>query len=167
MPKLQVKGGDSTSVTRVINEWLQETALSLNTWSSSAVQLWHHAVATTRAAHQQWTHMAPSQREPFRQVCFYWPCSAFATVSPRSDNESRSSRSLPLLLCPFQAFTPRTLLGEATVTHFSCSTMLQLGSSARCCWSTCVAQCRDGLIRSLAGSRLSVVVHRCGWCGTP
>ena len=62
LPKLQIKGGDTTNVTRVINEWLQKTALSLNTWSASAVQLWHHAVATARGAHQQWTHMAPSQR---------------------------------------------------------------------------------------------------------
>ena len=53
LPKLQVKGGDSTSVTRIINEWLQKTALSLNTWSASGVQPWHHAVATARAAHQQ------------------------------------------------------------------------------------------------------------------
>ena len=65
LPKLQIKGGDTTNVTRVINEWLQKTALSLNTWSASAVQLWHHAVATARAAHQQWTHVAPSQRATF------------------------------------------------------------------------------------------------------
>ena len=61
LSKLQVKGGDSTSVTRAINERLQKTALPLNTWSASAVQLWHHAVATARAAHQQWTLTAPSQ----------------------------------------------------------------------------------------------------------
>ena len=61
MPKLRVKGGDSTSVTRTINEWLQKTVFSLNAWSASAVQLWHRS-ATARAAHQPWTHMVPSQR---------------------------------------------------------------------------------------------------------
>ena len=30
LPELQVKGGDSASVTRTINEWLQKTALSLS-----------------------------------------------------------------------------------------------------------------------------------------
>ena len=62
LPKLQIKGGDATSVTRTIHEWLQRTSIALNTWSASAVQLWHNAVALAKAAHQQWTMMAPSQR---------------------------------------------------------------------------------------------------------
>ena len=41
LPKLQMKGGDATVVTRIINEWVQKTALALNTWSSSAVLYWH------------------------------------------------------------------------------------------------------------------------------
>ena len=62
LPKLQIKGGDATSITRTIHEWLQRTSLTLNTWSASAVQLWHNAVAVAKAAHQQWTSMTPSQR---------------------------------------------------------------------------------------------------------
>ena len=62
LPKLNIKGGDATSITRTIHEWLQRTSIALNTWSASAVQLWHHAVALPKAAHQQWTLMAPSQR---------------------------------------------------------------------------------------------------------
>ena len=62
LPKLQMKGGDATVVTRTINEWLQKTALALNTWSSSAVQHWHQAVTSARAAHQQWTMLTPAQR---------------------------------------------------------------------------------------------------------
>ena len=62
LPKLQIKGGDATSITRTIHEWLQRTSLTLNTWSASAVQLWQNAVAVAKAAHQQWTSMTPSQR---------------------------------------------------------------------------------------------------------
>ena len=62
LPKLQIKGGDATSITRTIHEWLQRTSIALNTWSASAVQLWHNAVEVAKAAHQQWTMMAPSQR---------------------------------------------------------------------------------------------------------
>ena len=62
LPKLQIKGGDATSITRTIHEWLQRTSLTLNTWSASAVQLWHNAVAVAKAAHQQWTSMTPSHR---------------------------------------------------------------------------------------------------------
>ena len=62
LPKLNIKDGDATSITRTIRERLQRTSIALNTWSASAVQLWHHAVAMAKAAHQQWTLMAPSQR---------------------------------------------------------------------------------------------------------
>ena len=62
LPKLQIKGGDATNITRTIHEWLQRTSLTLTTWSASAVQLWRNAVAVAKAAHQQWTSMAPSQR---------------------------------------------------------------------------------------------------------
>ena len=62
LPKLNIKGGDATSITRTIHEWLQRTSIALNTWSASAVQLWHNAVALAKAAHNQWTLMAPAQR---------------------------------------------------------------------------------------------------------
>ena len=62
LPKLQIKGGDATNITRTIHEWFQRTSLTLNTWSASAMQLWHNAVAVAKAAHQQWTSMTPSQR---------------------------------------------------------------------------------------------------------
>ena len=62
LPKLVIKGGDATSVTRVVHEWLQKTAMALNTWSSSAIQLCHHAVGLAKGAHLQWSLMAPSQR---------------------------------------------------------------------------------------------------------
>ena len=62
LPKLVIKGGDATSVTRTVHEWLQKTAMALNTWSSSAIQLWHHAVSLAKGAHLQWTLMAPNQR---------------------------------------------------------------------------------------------------------
>ena len=36
--------------------------MAVNTWSTSAIQLWHHAVTVAKAAHQQWTMMVPAQR---------------------------------------------------------------------------------------------------------
>ena len=50
LPKLNIKGGDATSITRTIHEWLQRTSIALNTWSASAVHLWHNAVALAKAA---------------------------------------------------------------------------------------------------------------------
>ena len=44
LPKLVIKSGDATTITRIVHEWLQKTTMALNTWSSSAIQLWHHAV---------------------------------------------------------------------------------------------------------------------------
>ena len=62
LPKLVIKSGDATTITRVVREWLQKTAMALNTWSSSAIQLWHRAVGVAKSAHAQWTLMVPSQR---------------------------------------------------------------------------------------------------------
>ena len=80
LPKLQMKGGDATVVTRTINEWVQKTALALNTWSSSAVQYWHQAVTSARAAHQQWTMLTQLNRS----------CFAPTDVSGGSDHEGRA-----------------------------------------------------------------------------
>ena len=57
-----MKGGDATVVTRTVNEWVQKTSLALSAWSPSAVQNWHQAVTSARAAHQQWTMLTPAQR---------------------------------------------------------------------------------------------------------
>ena len=62
LPKHQIKGSDATRSTRTLSNWLQRTSIALNTWSASAVQLWHNAVALAKAAHHQWNMMAPSQR---------------------------------------------------------------------------------------------------------
>ena len=71
LSKLVIKGGDATSVTRIVHEWLQKTAMALNTWSSSAIQLWHHAVGLAKGARLQWTH--GSQPEGFaNRVAIHW-----------------------------------------------------------------------------------------------
>ena len=36
LPKLNIQGGDPTTLTRVINEWIQKTSIVLNTWSLEA-----------------------------------------------------------------------------------------------------------------------------------
>ena len=48
LPKLQIKGGDATSIARTIHEWLQRTSLTLNTWSASAA-----ATMAQRSCHGQ------------------------------------------------------------------------------------------------------------------
>ena len=84
LPKLNIKGGDATSITRTIREWLQRTSIALNTWSASAVQLWHNAVALAKAAHNQWTLMAPSQRALQTGFTINRTCFTCATFSPGS-----------------------------------------------------------------------------------
>ena len=44
--KAQYKGGDPTTLTRVINEWIQKTSIALNTWSLEASQFWTQSVNT-------------------------------------------------------------------------------------------------------------------------
>ena len=62
LPKLKMKGGDATIVTRTSSEWLGKTVLALNAWSSTAVRYWRQAVTTARPAYQQWTVLTPAQR---------------------------------------------------------------------------------------------------------
>ena len=62
IPKLQVQGGDPTMVTRQINEWLQRTTISLNTWSHSAALLWGQVVQIARQQHHNWLSLTPAQR---------------------------------------------------------------------------------------------------------
>ena len=46
--------------------------MAINTWSISAIQLWHHAVSVAKAAHQQWNHDG-SCREGFANwIAFHW-----------------------------------------------------------------------------------------------
>ena len=65
LPKLQVKGGDATTITRTINEWVQKTAIALNTWSLQASTFWHQAVTAARAQHNWWLSLQPSDRASF------------------------------------------------------------------------------------------------------
>ena len=62
LPKLTIKSGDATTITRTVHEWQKKTAMAVNTWSTSAIQLWHHSVSVAKAAYQQWTMMVPAQR---------------------------------------------------------------------------------------------------------
>ena len=65
LPKLNIKGGDPTTVTRVINEWLQKTAIALNTWSLQASTFWNQAVQAARQQHATWLSLTPAQRASF------------------------------------------------------------------------------------------------------
>ena len=51
LPKLSVKGGDPTTLTRIINEWIQKTAIALNTWSLEASNFWNQSVNSARQQH--------------------------------------------------------------------------------------------------------------------
>ena len=65
LPKLQVKGGDATTITRTINEWVQKTAIALNTWSLQASTFWNQAVTAARAQHNWWLSLQPSDRASY------------------------------------------------------------------------------------------------------
>ena len=94
LPKLLIKAGDATTLTRTINEWLQKTTLALNTWSFSAVQLWRQAVNTARPAHQQWTSLVPSLRALQTGLPSMGNCTSNATFRLGSYYASRTSQSL-------------------------------------------------------------------------
>ena len=62
LPKLNIKGGDATSLTRQINEWLQKTTIILNTWSVNAANFWAQAVGIARQQHNWWLSLSPAER---------------------------------------------------------------------------------------------------------
>ena len=62
LPKLNIKGGDPTTLTRVINEWIQKTSIALNTWSLEASNFWTQSVNSARQQHNWWLSLAPQDR---------------------------------------------------------------------------------------------------------
>ena len=62
LPKLNIKGGDPTTLTRLINEWVQKTSIALNTWSIEASNFWNQAVTAARNQHNWWLSLSPSDR---------------------------------------------------------------------------------------------------------
>ena len=62
LPKLNIKGGDPTTVTRVINEWIQKTAIALIKWSLEASNFWNQSINSTRQQHNWWLSLAPQDR---------------------------------------------------------------------------------------------------------
>ena len=62
LPKLNIKGGDPTTLTRIINEWIQKTAIALNTWSIEASNFWSQSVSSARQQHNWWLSLAPQDR---------------------------------------------------------------------------------------------------------
>ena len=62
LPKLNIKGGDPTTLTRVINEWIQKTSLALNTWSLEASQFWTQSVNCAREQHNWWLSLTQHDR---------------------------------------------------------------------------------------------------------
>ena len=62
LPKLNVKGGDPTTLTRIINEWIQKTAIALNAWSLEASNFWNQSVNSARQQRNWWLSLAPQDR---------------------------------------------------------------------------------------------------------
>ena len=58
--KLAIKGGDSTSLTRQMNEWIQKTTIALNTWSQAAASFWVQVVSLARQQHNWWLSLRSS-----------------------------------------------------------------------------------------------------------
>ena len=65
IPKLNVKGGDATFLTRQVNEWLQKTTISLNTWSQMAATFWAQTVSLARQHHNWWLSLCSADRATF------------------------------------------------------------------------------------------------------
>ena len=63
LPKLNIKGGDPTTLTRVINEWIQKTSIALNTWSLEASNFWTQSVNSAREQHNWWQKFKKSSSQ--------------------------------------------------------------------------------------------------------
>ena len=67
-PKLNVKGGDASFLKRMVNEWLQKTTISLNTWAHAATTFWARTVSLARQHHNWWLSY-PLLIEPLSWDC--------------------------------------------------------------------------------------------------
>ena len=65
LPKLVIKGGDATVITRTVNEWIQKTSIALNTWSLQASTFWTQTVQLARQQHNWWLSLSPAQRATY------------------------------------------------------------------------------------------------------
>ena len=48
LPKLNIKGGEPTTLTRLINEWARKTSIALNKWSIETSNFCSQAVTAAR-----------------------------------------------------------------------------------------------------------------------
>ena len=62
LPRLRMKGGDSITATRLVHEWLQRTAVVLDTWSGVAISYWAQCVRAARQLHHSWLSLSPALR---------------------------------------------------------------------------------------------------------
>ena len=91
IPKLNVKAGDATALTRQVNEWLQKTTINLNKWSQSAATFWAQVVGMARQQHNWWLSLSPcTTRYPYR-LTNGRSTHFFAVAYPRGNYESRTS----------------------------------------------------------------------------
>ena len=79
LPKLNIRGGDPTTLTRIINEWIQKTAIALNTWSIEASNFWNQSVNTARQQHNWWLSLAPQDR-----AMHHWDACIFPSTTDSS-----------------------------------------------------------------------------------
>ena len=90
IPKLNVKGGDATALTRQVNEWLQKTTISLNTWSQSAATFWAQGGRNGASATQLVAVAIPCTTcYPYR-LTNGRSTHSFAVAYPRGNYESRT-----------------------------------------------------------------------------
>ena len=83
LPKLNIKGGDPTTLTRVINEWIQKTSIALNTWSLEASNFWTQSVRFGREQHNWRLSLAPQDRDSY-WTAYIFSGSAHSSASARS-----------------------------------------------------------------------------------
>ena len=81
LPKLNIKGGDPTTLTRVINEWIQKTAIALNTWSIEASNFWNQSVNTARQQHNWWAFSCSTGKSNSHWIACIFPSTTNSSAS--------------------------------------------------------------------------------------
>ena len=95
LPKLVIKKGDATTLTRVINEWIQKTTISLSTWPQSAATFWAQVVGTARQRHNWWLSLSPHQRVNAHRTTHHRSDNTTPTTHTRGHDESRAAEQCP------------------------------------------------------------------------
>ena len=118
-------------ITRTVHEWLQKTAMAVNTWSTSAIQLCHHAVSVAKGCTPAVDRDGSCPEGFANWIAFHRPFFAPSTFCPGGHHEGRSREHLPPGPCAVLSHTKARPLTVADLLFLTFMTYLPSEPSAR------------------------------------